>query len=74
MSKKTNTENKQPVENSIPAYVEELQQTGRTVLQAKTREELDNMVKAIPANIHYGVGPVGKNYENGIYLLNVHII
>ena len=57
-----------------PAYIEELLTKGYIVLEAKSREELSEMVDNIPANNRYGAGAVGKNKETGVYTLRIDII
>ena len=69
MSKKATDEKQQQ-----PAYVEELLKNGTTVLTAKTREELADMVNDIPANVRYGAGAAGYNPETGAFTLRVDII
>ena len=69
MSKKATEEKQQQ-----PAYVEELLKNGTTLLTAKTREELADMVNDIPANVRYGAGAAGYNPETGAFTLRVDII
>lgn len=69
MSKKATDEKQQQ-----PAYVEELLKNGTTLLTAKTREELADMVNDIPANVRYGAGAAGYNPETGAFTLRVDII
>ena len=69
MSKKTETTEKQQ-----PAFVEELLKNGTTILTAKTRDELVEMVNNIPADVHYGAGAVGYNPETGLFSLRLDII
>lgn len=69
MSKKATDEKQQK-----PAYVEELLNNGTTVLTAKTREGLADMVNDIPANVRYGAGAAGYNPETGAFTLRVDII
>ena len=69
MSKKTETTEKQQ-----PAFVEELLNTGTTILTAKTRDELAEMVNDIPADCSYGAGAVGYNPETGVFSLRLDII
>ena len=57
-----------------PAYVADLLLNGNTVLTAKTRDELAEMVNDIPANVKYGVGAVGFNPDAGVFTLRVDII
>ena len=69
MSKK-----KQPTEEpQQPSYVGDLLLNGTTVLTAKTRDELAEMVNEIPANVRYAAGAVGHNPETGVFTLRVDI-
>lgn len=70
MSKKT----QQTTETKQPPFVEELLKNGTTVLTAKTRDELAEIVNDIPANVRYGVGAVGFNPETGAFTLRVDIV
>ena len=65
MSKKTNTEQ--------PAFVEELLKNSTTILTAKSRDELAEMVNDIPADCSYGAGAVGFNPETGDFSLRLDI-
>ena len=56
-----------------PAFVDELLKDGTTILTAKTRDELAEMVNEIPADVHYGAGAVGFNHETGAFMLRVDI-
>ena len=67
MSKKTDTETKQP------AHVAELLLNGTTTITAKTREELTEMVNEIPADCSYGAGAVGRNPETGVFTLRIDL-
>ena len=83
MSKKTNTvvsdsvadnQPQQPtVESGSPAFMKELIETGTTILTAKTRDELAEMVNDIPADCSYGAGAVGYNPETGDFSLRLDI-
>ena len=68
MSKTNSTEPKQP------DFLEELLKNGKTILKAGTREELSEMVSAIPADIKYGAGAVGRERETGMYTLRLDTI
>lgn len=57
-----------------PTYVDDLLLNGTTILTAKTREELAEMVNDIPANVRYGAGAAGYNPETGAFTLRVDII
>ena len=83
MSKKNNTvvsdsvadnQPQQPtVESGSPAFMKELIETGTTILTAKTRDELAEMVNDIPADCSYGAGAVGYNPETGDFSLRLDI-
>lgn len=65
-----NKDSKQP-DVKQPSYVEELLKNGHVTLKAKTRDELAEMVNDIPADIKYGVGAVGQNFEEGCFTLRI---
>ena len=68
------SKNKQPTEEpQQPSYVGDLLLNGTTVLTAKTRDELAEMVNEIPANVKYAVGAVGHNPDKGVFTLRVDI-
>ena len=83
MSKKTNTpaadgspvstEQQPTVESGSPAFIKQLLETGTTILTAKTRDELAEMVNNIPADCSYGAGAVGYNPETGDFSLRLDI-
>lgn len=80
MSKKATETEEQQQENvaespavSQPAYVDELLKNGTAILTAPSREELAELLDTIPANVRYGVGAVGYNYETGAFTLRVDI-
>ena len=56
-----------------PAFMKELLETGTTILTAKTRDELAEMVNDIPADCSYGAGAVGYNPETGDFSLRLDI-
>ena len=69
MSKKAT----QTSESGQLAFVEELLKNGTTVLTAKTRDELAEMVNDIPADCSYMAGAVGFNPETGDFSLRLDI-
>ena len=83
MSKKTtkkeaeNPEVEQPVvgesANTQPDYVKELLEKGVTVLQGRSRGELDEMLAAIPSDIPYYAGSIGYYVDKGLYRLQVNL-
>lgn len=56
-----------------PDFLKELQETGTTTLTAPTREELNELVNNIPAEVTYGVGAVGFNAETSLYTLRIDL-
>ena len=70
MSKK----NHETTETQQPAYVDELLKNGTVTLTAKTRDEFDEMLNDIPADVRYGAGAVGRNSETGILSLRIDLI
>jgi hypothetical protein len=67
MSKKTETEIKQP------AHVAELLLNGTAILTAKTRDELAEIVNEIPADCSYGAGAVGYDMDRGVFTLRIDL-
>lgn len=59
--------------NTLPAYVKELQEKGAVVLQGRTRDELDEMLAAIPSNITYYTGGISHYYDTGLYRIQVNL-
>lgn len=82
MNKKNETPDTQQSQVSVadgtavkqPAYVDELLKNGTVTLTAKSRDELDKMVSKIPADVKYGAGAVGKNFETGVFALRLDIV
>lgn len=76
MSKKTTKKEAENPEveqaNVQPDYVKELLEKGVTVLQGRSRGELDEMLAAIPADIPYYAGPVGYYVDKGLYRIQVN--
>ena len=58
--------------NTQPDYVKELIEKGVTVLQGRSRGELDEMLAAIPSDIPYYAGPVGYYVDKGLYRIQVN--
>lgn len=56
-----------------PDYAKELLDNGYTILTAKTREELAEMVNDIPADCSYGAGAVGRDKETGTFSLRLDL-
>ena len=68
MSKKTET-----TEIKQPAHVAELLLNGTTILTAKTRDELAEMVNDIPADCSSGAGAVGYDMDRGVFTLRIDL-
>ena len=58
--------------NTQPHYVKELLEKGVTVLQGRSRGELDEMLAAIPSDIPYYAGAVGYYVDKGLYRIQVN--
>ena len=58
--------------NTQPDYVKELLEKGVTVLQGRSRGELDEMLAAIPSDIPYYAGAVGYYVDKGFYRIQVN--
>lgn len=63
-----------PAKANAPAFLKELQDKGSVVLTAQSRDELSAVVNDIPADVHYGAGAVGYNYDKGEYTLRIDLI
>ena len=63
-----------PKENKQPTVYDDLLKNGTAVLEAPTREALDELVDNIPADVHYAVGAVGRKQDGSAYTLRVDII
>lgn len=72
MSKKSDKPKtkKQPEQ---PAWLAELLTEGTTTLEAKTPDELNEMIENIPAECSYGAGAVGRSHESGLYTLRIDL-
>lgn len=55
-----------------PAYVKELLEKGVTVLQGRSRGELDEMLAAIPSDVAYYTGCVGEYLDKGTFRIQVN--
>ena len=76
MSKKTTKKEAENPEveqaNTQPAYVKELLEKGVTVLQGRSRGELDEMLAAIPSDIQYYTGQVALYQDSGLFRVQVN--
>ena len=74
MSKKTKKEEVAggSAVNTMPAYVKELQEKGAVVLQGRTRDELEEMLAAIPSDIQYYTGQVTLYYDSWLFRVQVN--
>ena len=79
MSKKTKTKAENPeaeqpkVENTQPAYVQELLEKGVVVIQGRSRGELDDKLAAIPSDVNFYTGAVGQYMGTGLYRIQINI-
>lgn len=60
-------------ESGSPAFIKQLLETGTTILTAKSRDELAEMVNDIPVDCSYMAGAVGFNPETGLFSLRLDI-
>lgn len=76
MSKKNNTEEAQvqQQEVKVPEFVDELIGVGTVTLTAKTREELNEMLAAIPSDVSYAAGAVGEDKDTRLLSLRLDIL
>ena len=58
--------------NTLPAYVKELQEKGAVVLQGRTRDELEEMLAAIPSEIPYYTGQTTLYQDSGLFRVQVN--
>ena len=58
--------------NVQPDYVKELLEKGVTVLQGRSRGELDEMLANIPSDIPCYAGAVGYYVDKGIFRIQVN--
>ena len=80
MSKKTKTpavdsspaNEQKSAESGQPAFVKELLEKGVVVLSGRTREELNEMLDNIPADLPYYTGAIGHYYDTGLYRIQVN--
>ena len=63
-----------PAKGGAPDFMKELQDKGCVVLTAQSRDELSAVVNDIPADVHYGAGAVGYNYDKGEYTLRIDLV
>jgi hypothetical protein len=79
MSKKTKTKAENPeaeqpkVENTQPAYVQELLEKGVVVIQGRSRGELDDKLAAIPSDVNFYTGHVDHYIGTGFYRIQVNL-
>ena len=73
--KKVQTNEEQPAQQiEQPGYVTELLENGTIVLTATEREDFGELIDAIPAEVRYAAGAIGKNPETGVFSLRLDII
>ena len=60
--------------NEQPGYVTELLDKGTVTLTATDREDFGDLIDAIPAEVRYAAGAIGKNPETGIFSLRLDLV
>ena len=64
----------QNTEQQQPAFIEELLKNGTVTLTAKSADAFGEMIDQIPAEVRYGAGAVGRDYDHGVFTLRIDII
>ena len=73
--KKVQTNEEQPAQQiEQPEYVTELLENGAIVLTATEREDFGELIDAIPAEVRYAAGAIGKNPETGVFSLRLDLV
>ena len=73
--KKVQTNEEQPAQQiEQPEYVTELLENGTIVLTATEREDFGELIDAIPAEVRYAAGAIGKNPETGVFSLRLDLV
>ena len=73
--KKVQTNEEQPAQQiEQPGYVTELLEHGTVVLTATEREDFGEIINAIPAEVRYAAGAIGKNPETGVFSLRLDLV
>ena len=73
--KKVQTNEEQPAQQiEQPGYVTELLENGTVVLTATEREDFGELIDAIPAEVRYAAGAIGKNPETGVFSLRLDLV
>lgn len=52
-------------------FVDELKAKGSITLSAKSREELEGMISKIPSDIKFIAGPIGQDFDNERFIINL---
>lgn len=71
MSKKNESEQQ---EVKVPEFVDELIGAGTVTLTTKTREELNEMLAAIPSDVSYAAGAIGEDKDTRLLSLRLDIL
>lgn len=73
--KKVQTNEEQPAQQiEQPGYVTELLEHGTVTLTATEREDFGELIDAIPAEVRYAAGAIGKNPETGVFSLRLDLV
>ena len=57
-----------------PAWLQELLEKGTVILTADDREDFGDLIDAIPAEVRYAAGAIGKNPETGVFSLRLDLV
>ena len=76
MSKKATqtSESVETVESEQPSVYDDLLKNGTAILEAPSREALDELVDNIPSDCKYCVGAVGRKGDGSAYTIQVDIV
>ena len=65
---------KKATDTQQPAHIADLLLNGKAIFVANTPEDVDAMVKDIPADCNFATGAIGKNPDTGAFTLRVDLI
>ncbi len=57
-----------------PSPYDDLLKNGTAILEAPTREELEELVEGIPADYRYSVGAVARKQDGSAYTIRIDIV
>ena len=77
MSKNKATQTSEQVETAEsqqPSVYDDLLKNGTVTLTAKSADAFGEMIDQSPAEVRYGAGAVGRDYDHGVFTLRIDII